>query len=710
MEQETPACNSKSSAFFSADQPISAAADDRLHRAPFAAALAEQLATAPANDGFVVGLFGPWGNGKTSLLNMVDEDLGKRATVAVVRFNPWLFTGAEQLVFRFFSEIAAELRIHPGGRVTRLAEQLATFGETLGAVDVVPIVGTIGKLSGHLRGFLRRRRQPESAVAQRDQLKRTLRQLDRRVIVLIDDIDRLRSEEIRDVMRLVRLTADLPNMVFLLAFDRQRVENALEEAGTEGRAYLAKILQLTYDVPSIRGPDLSTFLLNGIDRVIDGQLQGPFDGRVWQNSYGLILRPLFDTVREVKRYLNALPVTMQNVGDEVALADLLTLEAIRSQLPDVFALLPSSIEALTSTRDLGSGRPDLSPEIEGILKSAGTHEPEVRQLLIHLFPASRRYVDKNNFGPEWMKEWSKNRRVAHERVLRFYLERTLPDGELPAREVQALFEALPDPARLRGVLDALDADHLERVFSRLEDFEDEFPPDCVSAALPVFMAQQRRLREGREHGPGDFGADLALSRIVLRLMRRVPDVPTRDQVLRDSLPAIPTLSGRLDILDTIGHRESVGSELISLEAWEASERDLCVAVLEADPEALGSERDLLQLFLRAQHRAEAEEQNALRALATQKPILLRLIACALSEGFSQTIGEAAVRRQNRLAWDVLERIVGADQLSEKVAMVAREVSRESLDERTATALSIAQRYADGWRPRRNLFGAEDPDD
>jgi predicted KAP-like P-loop ATPase len=95
---------------FASDQPIEHMSDDRLGRRPFAEAIAHQVATAPASDGFAVGLVGPWGSGKTSILNMMRENLGAHQdSVIVVNFNPWLFSGTEQLMLAFFRELVAVL-------------------------------------------------------------------------------------------------------------------------------------------------------------------------------------------------------------------------------------------------------------------------------------------------------------------------------------------------------------------------------------------------------------------------------------------------------------------------------------------------------------------------------------------------------------------------------------------------------------------------
>ena len=73
-------------------------------------------------------------------------------------------------------------------------------------------------------------------------IKRELEALDTQLVIVLDDVDRLRPDEVRDIVRLVRLFGDFPNTIYMLAFDRKRVEQCLgEDDGIErGCAYLEK--------------------------------------------------------------------------------------------------------------------------------------------------------------------------------------------------------------------------------------------------------------------------------------------------------------------------------------------------------------------------------------------------------------------------------------------------------------------------------------
>jgi predicted KAP-like P-loop ATPase len=76
-----------------ADNPISEPAEDLLSRVGLAQDLATQIRSLDASDGYVLAVMGPWGSGKTSLVNLVKHELGKDTPVPIVEFNPWMFPG-----------------------------------------------------------------------------------------------------------------------------------------------------------------------------------------------------------------------------------------------------------------------------------------------------------------------------------------------------------------------------------------------------------------------------------------------------------------------------------------------------------------------------------------------------------------------------------------------------------------------------------------
>lgn len=703
------------------DFPVKGRGEDRLNRSPFAELLAEQVAKAPGS-GVVFGLVGPWGSGKTSILNMVEEALAlAHPEVLVVRFNPWLFSGAEQLAEHFFEELAAQFLEQPDERLKRVGEVLVRYGALLGPLRFLPAVGPwagrIETASRALGSFLKGRDQgPVSVKTRRRELDEALEGLEGKVLVVVDDMDRLRRDEIREVVKLVRLNADFPNVTYLLAFDRARVERALDEDagastdGSDGRAYLEKIVQIQHEVPALRASDLTRMLAEGVDVLLEAYPVGPHDENELANVFHTVVRPLFTTVRDVRRYLDVLPVTLKLVGDEVNLSDVLVLEAIRVLAPGSFALLPSAAEALApipSALEGGSSsearRQERQRKVEAMIEAAGGRANAVREACGRLFPASPVVLGGANYDVSGsLPRWRRERRVAHPEVFAFYLQKQLPEGALPAREVRELFEALGNRERLYAMVDAMDEEALEHALERLEDYENEYPAGHVEVAVEVLSNQLPRLRQERR-GVMDFVADMKLSRVVYRLLRRIEDEAALAYMLRNMIVRVRTLSAKLMITDMVGHRENAGHGLVSEDQAVALEGHLLASMEHALPETLAEERDLLRLLYLARPIDAARGESLLARLAENDEIFLSTLRSVYREIRSHGAGEVIPRISYELGWETLGSLFGEDVVLRRV----RELSVRAgslapdeggLDEKTRDALRLAERYASGWRP------------
>lgn len=157
-------------------------------REPFAARVAALAATGAADEGLVIGIAAPWGDGKTSLLALVKGALSQQygEQVKVVEFNPWFWSGTSQLARQFFELIAdrlspaahwpprlGELLRRYGGLLAPLMSMHTSEGMAAGGVGV--IMYTIGKA---LRST--KRTHPSELDAWRSEIKDLLRSGPRR--------------------------------------------------------------------------------------------------------------------------------------------------------------------------------------------------------------------------------------------------------------------------------------------------------------------------------------------------------------------------------------------------------------------------------------------------------------------------------------------------------------------------------------------------
>jgi len=474
---------------FSADRPIGSKDEDLLGRAPFAENLAKAIEGWRGKDSLVIALYGPWGVGKTSLKNLVVEELNGK--VAVVEFNPWQWSAQDRIAQAFFEHLARGIARTADGLLARwrarwVATRVRNYARLLDvAVAGLGLAGRIGRL---LAAFVSRdaQRGLERAKAR---LTALLRRLDRPVLVVIDDVDRLTADEIRLVFQLVKANADFPNLVYLLLFDRGVIEAALETPGVSGREFLEKIIQVGFDVPHPERSRIDRVLFRQLDELL--ALPGVAERWDRQRRTRLFLdgvQPLVQTLRDVHRFAGMLSfqVSLLRAHDtlEVNPIDLVGLELLRVFEPEVYRALPGAKDALTQVAprragsDSGSPDPELDArraQIRSLVESARPgHRAAVEGILKELFPTAAWAFG----GPTYARmenAWLRDLRVCRPEIFERYFLLAVPEADISQAELEALISVAGNRAvfaeRLRGlqerglievVLDRLSA-HLERL-------------------------------------------------------------------------------------------------------------------------------------------------------------------------------------------------------------------------------------------------------
>jgi KAP family P-loop domain protein len=123
------------------DNPIIKEEDDLLGRKNLAELFVKTLRSIDATKGAVVSVMGAWGSGKTSFINLVKQELEETSTIPVIEFNPWMFSGSEQLPEIFFHEIAVELKLMNNSKFDKVSDAISEYSDALSILAYVPYVG-----------------------------------------------------------------------------------------------------------------------------------------------------------------------------------------------------------------------------------------------------------------------------------------------------------------------------------------------------------------------------------------------------------------------------------------------------------------------------------------------------------------------------------------------------------------------------------------
>lgn len=510
---------------FLADSAITRPEDDRLGRAAFARRLAVALQEWRQEDSIVIGLFGPWGSGKTSVVNMALSHLDSEQNGTtqdnnpiVVRFNPWHFSDQGDLLGLFFCELLQGIRKGAPQTFETLKKKLGSLGEVLSSAGDIPVVGGYAKLGA---GIAKALTQEASLTELRKEADSAFRDLRRRVIIVMDDVDRLTQQEIRQLFQIIKLNADFPNTVYLIAADRSVVERSLDpEQGGWGRAYLEKIVQVGFDLP-LADPVHVSSILEGHLR----QAGVPVDTLQYGNLYYSGFRQLFTTLRDVKRFAGALHFTLSMVADEVDVVDFLGVEALRVFLPEVYSAIAQNKDLFISPYDSAYQSGQQSEErklaVNEILKLAGQKQAVARGICWRLFPQVRGLFNNVSYGREWQSRWRQERRICSEEVFDTYFLLSTRAGDVSRAEVTEIIATASEPARLAELLDKyVEDDRYPRLLSLLPDALESLNKDVTPSFCSLLFATAERQPPRRLRiAGGTVDDDTAL--VVYRALMRI---------------------------------------------------------------------------------------------------------------------------------------------------------------------------------------------
>lgn len=289
-----------------ADKPIEKADEDLLGRSDFAKQFGKSISEYDSEDGLVIGLYGKWGSGKTSIINMaiseisVYEDeaqkienekwysrLYKRIRKSdtsqkteedqnhnpiIIRFSPWNYSDKNNLISLFFHELKNKLGVtKKEKRKEKIGKAISQYSDIIDALSIIPAVGPaivpILKTTSKAAGA--KLMETPSLNDAKKKLCEALEDFNHKIIVFIDDIDRLTTPQIKDIFQLVKQVGDFPNIIYVLTMDREIVCNALSEYhNIDGDEYLKKIVQVSFEVPEIDKTTVHEILRDRLNDIV----------------------------------------------------------------------------------------------------------------------------------------------------------------------------------------------------------------------------------------------------------------------------------------------------------------------------------------------------------------------------------------------------------------------------------------------------------
>ena len=625
----------------SADSPVKTSTEDRLFRTQFAVSLANAIGSFTSEESFVIGLHGRWGTGKSSLLNLVVEQIEQRNKkaapadrIGILRFNPWNFSDQNQLILQFLKQFRNHLRSSESGitkGLSRITDRLDEYAEALAPpLELLPYGKAASTALKGAKTLLGTSSRDANAIF--EQLSSQCRKSKKRTLVLIDDIDRLNSIEIRQVFQLVKLTARFPYVVYVLAFDRSAVAKALRDSGVDsGEEYLEKIIQVSFDLPPIPDALLTTFITESIDELLRRYQPAHFEMTRFAELFRTALRTKFNSLRQIRRFINGLEFGFGLIASELNGVDFIGIEALRTFYPRTYDVVRSNKESFAGHVDPfmeSAGAKAYTDQIVPLMETTGEWSEDLKSLLLDLFPKLGYAYGQSSYGHQWETEWEKKHRVAAERYFDAYFQLSLPASDVSVRDIAWLienagdanallerFKGLSKSGRLKNALSSLrfrlsevGSSHLPALLSALfamgETAEDS--GDLLAKQIPEYMHVQWAIFDVLDR----IGPDQRATALLQCAKQR---------------NAPRTLSNIIQLIEKVQLEKSMYSEITPESIKQVKEA--IVAQLRSDPDSLIGHRAMPRiLYIWREWGGNAEEpKEFVAALLARDENVIRFV-------------------------------------------------------------------------------------
>ena len=430
------------------DSPIESDADDQYGVTAFASAIATSIVTIKNPIGTTIAINGPWGAGKSSAVNLIRNQLDLKANknLTVVDFKCWWYRGEEALTLAFLQELNQAIKRSLGDKVKRLipkiGQHILQAGPVIGtAVSLAATGGWSGLIPGSTDFLKRFFPEGDSLEKTFKELSKALNSQEHRFLVIIDDIDRLSPDEAIAIFRLLKSVGRLPNVMYLVVFDRQLADKAVAERyPSEGPHFLEKIIQASFELPAPSQTDLNNAVLAAAGKIF-GEAADDLIVRFMNIFYDVIASYIM-TPRHVTRLVNAISVTWPAVANEVDKADYLAMETLRLYEPHLYAAIRANREMVT-----GSGQHDYEPAMRSdkfapfLTSIADDRHDRLRIALQRLFPA----FENTRYLNDFWRIWDAERRLCVGKHFDTYFRLALSDEALPSAELSEMLERADQP-------------------------------------------------------------------------------------------------------------------------------------------------------------------------------------------------------------------------------------------------------------------------
>lgn len=412
---------------------------DVLNRNDFASRLADNIINYNHKEPLTIGIMGSWGSGKSSLINLTANIL-KKEKVIIIRFDPWYFSNQDNLYLQFFKLLISTLRTEEKNKnifKRKITPKRNLFEKQNNSLKNYfnYIKDSSLKFDIDNLEFNESLESYDSLNYHKEQCEEYIKKFNCKIIMIIDDMDRLTNIEIAQIFTLVRSLADFENFIYILSFDKIIVTEALKTVNPEYKDdFIDKIINIPINIPKINESKMDELISTNIKPIYDNQIGKNFIN--YNNEFENILSYLklfIKDIRDLKRYRNLLNFYLNNIIDDLNIDDFFLILAIQLFNYKLFLKIkdkPSQLINDSVFKDNNAATLiNMTRFNESFKKSIGLKEWEkYQEMLIYLFPLLEDRL--NPITKTEYEKWVDEHKICCEKYFEKYFTMSLENNEV----------------------------------------------------------------------------------------------------------------------------------------------------------------------------------------------------------------------------------------------------------------------------------------
>ena len=453
---------------FYSEKPLISKNEDLLGRKKVANDLAKEIESYENEDSLTIGIVGKWGSGKTSFINMVLESFKGNNNYIVIKFNPWNISSRKQLISDFFLQLSNNIEKKGSNEIIEaIGKSLGTlskFFKPLGFIPALSVLSTIGDITEKASEFINEyvESEKEDLESLKDNINNELTNFDKKIIIVIDDIDRLCDDEIREIFQLVKSIADFKNTIYILSYDREIVTKALDKT------------QVPLVLPYISKSDLDKIFINRLNITInipDEEYDNSYFSEIYYNG----LAENFENLRDIERYMNVFSLGINLAREELNINDYIVITLIKVFEPDLYEYIKNNKEYFSGTKFdefLNKDKKEILTELERIYEKLKKLEKrKIKRLMEVVFPK----LEVTTYDEGFIDIWGKTRRIATPVYFESYFRLDFPEDEIKKSEIKKFreFSTEEDLIKIFNINNKKRIRLLELLIEEIEEISDK---------------------------------------------------------------------------------------------------------------------------------------------------------------------------------------------------------------------------------------------